>query len=182
MKRIGAVAAVLLAVLAVSVLLLTHWTAWGRWVGRETRLATTAVRSATQSIYPEPALTLEMWRGGRVAAFRVELFESGRLVAYGAHKSEQQLKNGGTKLILDLASRAAHSDFNVQGCETATDGLNARISLLHDGRMMRVTCRNAARWPRGPATRQLLAEIRNHLPDDLKHTMDVLSGAKWIAP
>ncbi len=177
MKRIGAVAAVLLAVLAISILVSTHWTGWGRWVGRETRRATRAVRNATQAIHPQPLLTLKIWRGGRVAAFRVELFQSGRLVAYGAHQSEQQLESGDTKLILDLARTAANADFNVQGCDTVTDGLNAELSLQTDGSTLRVLCRNAALWPRGPATARLMTEIRSHLPDDLKDAIDALSGA-----
>ncbi len=177
MKRIGAIAAVLLAVLALSILLSTHWTGLGRWVGRETRRAATVVRTTTQAIYPQPVLTLRIWRGRRMSAFRVELFQSGRLVAYGAHKSEQQLDGAARDRMLDLARTAAVSDFNVEGCRTAAGGINAEVSLLNDGKMMRVTCHDAAAWPRGVKTAHLLAEIRGHLPDDMKDVIDTLSGA-----
>ncbi len=131
---------------------------------RASREAWRTARAAAQVVHPQPVVILRIWNERRGAAVRVELFESGRLVVDSPARIERQLPRESTVRMID-AAQAAFGDFNSEGCETAADGPSAGLDLMIDGRRLKTVCRNASGWPKGAATRALLADIRRHLPD-----------------
>ena len=155
---------VVFAVLAVSL-----GTRPGRQAARQASRAVRLVRNATQ-IYPSPVLTLRIWDRSRDLVFRLELFESGRLVVSGREGVEETLPADIAERLFHLGN-VALGDFSSSGCEPWRNGeMNADLYVLIDGEWNGSICRNSFDWPKGAGTEthQLLDQIRRHLPKNVK--------------
>ena len=167
MNRTRYTGALLVLLLALVVILaLAYGTRSGRRAVRQVSRVVRLARSATR-IYPQPVLTLRMWSGAEGAAYRIQVFESGRFVVSGPESAERTLPNDTTVSLLELG-RAALGDFNSEGCNTASGDRNADLYLLIDGEWRGSVCRRSLDWPRGAETRRLLDEISRQLPNDMK--------------
>jgi hypothetical protein len=165
-KTIRNTATVLFLLSLVVVLALAYGTRSGRRAVRQVSRVVRLARNATH-IYPQPVLMLRIWSGAGKVAFRVQVFESGRLVVTGRESAERQLPDDTTTLLLE-AGQEALADFNNDGCNVANGDRNAELYLMIDGQWMGTLCRNAVDWPRGAKTRRLLDEINHQLPDAMK--------------
>jgi hypothetical protein len=113
---------------------------------------------------------LKIWGGPHEAVFRLEVFESGRLVVSGRENVERTLSADTAQRFFELGI-AALGDFNSQGCEPWRKGsMNAALYVLIDGGWRGSVCRNSLDWPKeaGAETHRLLNEIRRYLPNGVK--------------
>ncbi len=157
-------AALLVLLIVVAILALSFGTRPGRRAVRQASRAARLVRNATH-IYPSPVLMLRIW-GGREGAFRLEVFESGRLIVSGRERVEATLSTDTAERLFELGT-AALGDFSSRGCEPSRKGrMNAELYVLTDGGWNGSICRNSLDWPQGAGaeTRRLLDEINRHLP------------------
>lgn len=107
---------------------------------------------------------LTIW--GREGAFRLEVFESGRLIVSARERVEATLSTDTAERLFELGT-AALGDFSSRGCEPwHKGGMNAELYVLIDGGWIGSVCRNSLDWPQGAGaeTRRLLDEINRRLP------------------
>jgi len=155
---------VVFAVVAVSL-----GTRSGRQVARQASRAVRLLRNATH-IHPSPVLTLRIWDRPRDFAFRLELFESGRLVVSGREGVEETLPSDTAERLFHLGT-VALGDFSIRGCESWRNGdMNADLYVMIDGEWNGSICRNSLDWPKGAGTEthRLLDQISRYLPKGLK--------------
>jgi hypothetical protein len=108
-----------------------------------------------------------MWGGPREVGFRLEVFESGRLVVSGRESVERTLPGDTAARLVEIGTMAL-GDFSSLGCNMVKDGMNADLYLMIDGEWSGSVCRNSLDWPRGAETRRLLDEISRQLPSGVK--------------
>jgi hypothetical protein len=155
---------VVFAVVAVSL-----GTRSGREAARQASRAVRLVRNATH-IYPSPVLTLRIWDRPRDFAFRLELFESGRLVVSGREGVEETLPSDTAERLFHLGT-VALGDFSSRGCESWRNGdMNADLYVMIDGEWNGSICRNSLDWPQGAGTEthRLLDQVSRYLPKGVK--------------
>jgi hypothetical protein len=137
----------------------------GRRVRRESLRAFRLGRNAV-GIAPLPVVTVRMWNAERPRALRIEVYESGRVVALtDSERIERQLSPDAIADVVESA-RAALGDFNTGDCGTSPRdlGFSAELYLLIDGARVGSTCRDASKWPDTFGTRQLFSELEKHIP------------------
>jgi hypothetical protein len=142
---------------AIAMLTFLYGVPSGREIRRESVRVLRLAGNAT-GIHAVPALKVTTWSAAR-GALAVEVYESGRVVVSGrGDPFERSLAPIVTGEILERG-RAALGDFNSDGCGTERGGVSSELYLLLDGRWFGSVCRDAARWPRGAETRQLLEQL-----------------------
>lgn len=157
-----AMALVVFVLAAVAALAFLYGAPSGRRVRRESLRAFRLVRNAT-GIYPQPALTVTMWRGTPPAVLLVEVYESGRLVVSDRGKRrERQLSPDAAERLIEIG-KAALGDFSRHACGTKPGGLNSALYVLIDGAWAGSVCRDASDRPDGFETKRLFAEIESHV-------------------
>lgn len=133
----------------------------GRHARRESVRVFRLVGNAT-GIYVLPALRVRTWSPAR-GPLLVELYESGRVVVSGRGDAfERRLPPTLVAEILENA-RAAFGDFSSEGCGTKPGGVRSELYLLVDGRWFGNVCRDAAAWPRGSETKELLEQLSREI-------------------
>jgi hypothetical protein len=166
MKNTRTAVAVLVALLGVvAVLSFLYGVPSGRRVRRETVRAFRMARNFT-GISPVPVLTVRMWNSASRRAVLIEVYDSGRVVAFRrGERIERTLPPEATATIIENG-RVALGAFNIGDCGTVpdADGFNAELYLLIDGRRFGSLCRDASRWPDSVETRLLFSAIESHLP------------------
>ncbi len=170
MKATRATFVVLITLLVVfAVVAVSLGTRSGRQAARQASRAARLVRNATR-IYPSPVLTLRIWDRPRDFAFRLELFESGRLVVSGRDSVEGTVSTETAERLFELGT-VALGDFNSRGCEPWRKGdVNADLYVMIDDEWRGSLCRNSLDWPKeaGADTHRLLGEISRYLPKSVK--------------
>ena len=162
MKARSITPVLVVVITTVAILALLYGTSGGRR-GRREALRTIRLAGNITGIYPRPVLTVKIWRGTGDPVFRVEVYESGRLIISGRESTEVQLTRDAVERIVEIG-KAALGDFGSGECSTVAGGVNAELYLMINGSWMGAICHDAPDWPRGPETAQLFAEIQSHLP------------------
>jgi hypothetical protein len=165
MKNTRTAVALLVALLmVVAVLSFLYGVPSGRQVRRETVRAFRLARNFTR-ISPVPVLTLRMWNSARQIAVVIEVYDSGRVVAFRrGERIERTLPQQATLEIVENGGEALGA-FNTGDCGTVpdADGFNAELHLLMDGRRIGSLCRDAPTWPDSVEARRLFSVIESHL-------------------
>jgi hypothetical protein len=157
----GTTAVIVIVLAAVATLGFLYGVPSGRQARRESLRVFRLARNAT-GIYAVPALKMKTWNAAR-GALVVELYESGRVVVSGrGDPFERRLAPKLVGEILERA-RAAFGDFSSEGCATKPGGVSSELYLLVDGRWFGNVCRDAAEWPRGSETKQLLEQLSSEI-------------------
>jgi hypothetical protein len=155
----------LIALLVFAILSFLYGIPSGRRVRRDGVRAFRLARNFT-GISPVPVLTLRLWNSTSQRAVLIEVYESGRIVAFRhGERFERTLAAAAAATIVGHG-RVALGVFSTGDCGTVprADGFNAELYLFIDGHRVGSLCRDASTWPEGAEARLLFSAIENHFP------------------